>query len=57
MDEAHIAVGTGEGLWTVVTLDIDELREIAEGLVLRDFTHDECRTYRISSCAVDNGGE
>ncbi|UCG40478.1 MAG: protein kinase [Acidimicrobiia bacterium] len=52
VDEAHVAVGTGEGLWTVVTLDIDELREIAEGMVLRDFTPDECRTYRIGSCAT-----
>ena len=52
VDETHIAVGTDEGLWTVVTLDVDELITIAQAMVLRDFTPEECRTYLVESCSA-----
>jgi hypothetical protein len=51
VDDLHIAVGTRDGLWTVVTLDIDELQDLAGAQLVRDFSPDECRTYRIESCA------
>ena len=51
IDEDHIAVATREGLWTVVTLDLEELRWIARDQLHRELTADECRTYRIESCS------
>lgn len=57
IDDEHVAVVTADGLWTVVTLDLDELRSLARGQLHRDFTADECNTYRIDSCAVGSGNE
>ena len=39
-----------EGVLRVWTLDIEELLEIAEARLTRDFTEDECRTYLHGPC-------
>ena len=50
-DEDHIAVGTGQtGMWTVLTLDINEALARAAGQLTRGFTDEECRVYRIDPC-------
>jgi len=50
LDDFHIAVGTRDGLWTVLTLDAAELVELARDEVRRDFTVNECALYHIESC-------
>jgi WD40 repeat protein len=50
LDEAHVVLGTATGLWTTVTLDLDELEHLAASRLTRGFTVDECETYRIDPC-------
>jgi WD40 repeat protein len=50
LDDAHIVVGTSEGLWTVLSLDVEEVLEAAEEKLTRTFTSEECDTYRIDPC-------
>jgi WD40 repeat protein len=50
LDEAHVVVGTASGLWTTITLDLDELKDLAASRLTRGFTADECETYRIDPC-------
>ncbi|HVR33737.1 MAG TPA: WD40 repeat domain-containing protein, partial [Acidimicrobiia bacterium] len=50
LDEAHIVVGTATGLWTTITLDLDELKDLAASRLTRGFAPEECETYRIDPC-------
>jgi WD40 repeat protein len=50
LDEAHLVVGTSGGLWTTLTLDLDELVELARSRVTRGLTLEECALYRIEGC-------
>lgn len=49
-DESHVVVGTSEGLWTTLTLDIEELRDLAESRRTRSFDVEECAAYLIEPC-------
>ena len=50
LDEAHIVIGSATGLWTTITLDLDELKDLAASRLTRGFTAEECETYRIDPC-------
>jgi WD40 repeat protein len=50
LDESHIVVGTATGLWTTITLDLGELKDLAVSRLTRGFTAEECVTYRIDPC-------
>ena len=50
LDEEHILVATATGLWTTLTLDTDELTDLARSRLTRYFTPEECTTYRIEDC-------
>jgi WD40 repeat protein len=50
LDEEHLLVGTSGGLWTVLTLDVDELIDLARSRLTRGFTSQECAAYRIDPC-------
>jgi WD40 repeat protein len=51
LDDQHILVGTSTGVWTIITLDVEEMMELARQRLTRDFTSDECALYRIERCA------
>lgn len=53
LDESHIVVGTSEGLWTTLTLNVEELRQLAASRLTRGFTTEECNDYRIDPCPTD----
>jgi WD40 repeat protein len=51
VDDQHLAIGTQQGLVAVLTLDLDELVDIARSRVSRTFTDQECQTYlQVESC-------
>jgi WD40 repeat protein len=50
LDEAHIVIGSATGLWTTITLDLEELKDLAASRLTRGFTAEECETYRINPC-------
>jgi WD40 repeat protein len=50
LDETHIVIGSATGLWTTITLDLEELKDLAVSRLTRGFTADECETYRIDPC-------
>jgi WD40 repeat protein len=50
LDETHIVIGAATGLWTTITLDLDELKDLAVSRLTRGFTAEECETYRIDFC-------
>lgn len=50
LDEAHILIGAATGLWTTITLDLEELKGLAVSRLTRSFTAEECETYRIDPC-------
>jgi WD40 repeat protein len=50
LDETHLVLGTTTGLWTTVTLDLEELKDLAVSRLTRGFTAEECETYRIDPC-------
>lgn len=50
LDSTHIVVGTSQGLWTTLTLEVGELRELATSRLTRGFTADECATYHVDPC-------
>jgi WD40 repeat protein len=50
LDETHIVIGAATGLWTTITLDLDELKNLAVSRLTRGFTANECETYRIDPC-------
>jgi WD40 repeat protein len=50
LDENHIVIGAATGLWTTITLDLDELKDLAVSRLTRGFTAEECETYRIDPC-------
>lgn len=50
LDDTHIAVGTTTGLWTTLTLDLDELTDLALSRLSRSFTPEECAIYKIDPC-------
>jgi WD40 repeat protein len=50
LDETHIVVGAATGLWTTITLDLEELKDLAVSRLTRGFTAEECQTYRIDPC-------
>jgi WD40 repeat protein len=50
LDETHIVIGAATGLWTTITLDLEELKELAVSRLTRGFTAGECETYRIEPC-------
>jgi WD40 repeat protein len=52
IDDEHILVGTSTGVWTIITLDVDEMMTLARSRLTRDFTPDECEIYRIERCAA-----
>ncbi len=51
LDETHIVIGSATGLWTTITLDLEELKDLAVSRLTRGFTAEECETYRIDPCA------
>jgi WD40 repeat protein len=50
LDETHIAIGASTGLWTTVTLDLEELKGLAISRLTRGLTAEECDTYSIDPC-------
>ena len=50
LDETHIVIGAATGLWTTITLDLEELKDLAVSRLTRGFTAEECQTYRIDPC-------
>lgn len=50
LDETHIVIGAATGLWTTITLDPEELKDLAVSRLTRGFTAEECETYRIEPC-------
>ncbi|HKX74953.1 MAG TPA: WD40 repeat domain-containing protein, partial [Acidimicrobiia bacterium] len=50
LDDTHIVVGNTQGLWTTLTLDLDELIDLAVSRLTRSFTPEECEVYRINPC-------
>ena len=50
LDETHIVIGTATGLWTTITLDLEELKNLAVSRLTRGFTAEECEAYRIDPC-------
>lgn len=50
LDETHIVIGAATGLWTTVTLDLEELKDLAVSRLTRSFTPEECEVYRIDPC-------
>jgi hypothetical protein len=50
LDETHIVIGAATGLWTTITLDLEELKDLAVSRLTRGFTAEECETYRIDPC-------
>ncbi|MEX2624743.1 MAG: TIR domain-containing protein [Acidimicrobiia bacterium] len=50
LDETHIVIGAATGLWTTITLDLEELKDLAVSRLTRGFTAEECETYRIALC-------
>ena len=50
IDDEHLVVGTQWGLWTTITLNTDELVDIALDRLTRGLTTEECATYRIDPC-------
>ena len=49
-DENHVVVGNTEGLWTTLTLDVDELVDLALSRLTRGFSVEECEVYLIDPC-------
>ncbi len=47
LNGSHLIVGSDEGEWVVLTLDVDELAAQARDRVKRDFTPNECSLYRL----------
>ena len=50
LDEETLAVGTGNGPWTVITLDTDRLLDAVKDSLERGFTDAECSLYEIEPC-------
>ena len=50
LDDDHLAVGTSFGRWTTISLDLDELVEIATSRLTRELEEEECATYRVDPC-------
>jgi WD40 repeat protein len=54
LDERHVLVTETTGPVYVMTVDVDELLEIARSRVTRDLTDEECRTYlHVDACPSD----
>ena len=49
LDEEHIFVEF-QGLWTTISLDLDEVSELAIQRLTRGLTSDECASYRLDPC-------
>ncbi len=49
-DDQHLLVATETGLWTNITLDLEELVQLAQERLTRGFTPEECSAYRIDNC-------
>jgi WD40 repeat protein len=49
-DGEHLIAGDTAGTIQVLTLNVDELIDIATSRITRSFTDDECATYRIDPC-------
>ncbi|HVR32817.1 MAG TPA: BTAD domain-containing putative transcriptional regulator [Acidimicrobiia bacterium] len=53
-DDTGVLVGTDAGLVAVLTIDLDELVEIARSLLTRTLTDQECRTYlHLDACPAE----
>ena len=52
IDDEHVVVGTSEGLWTVLTLDLNELIGLSIDRLTRGFTPEECDRYAINPCPM-----
>ena len=52
IDDTTIVVGTSDGVWATVSLDVDELIAASRAGVGRTLTAQECATYRIEGCPV-----
>ncbi|MDJ0923108.1 MAG: BTAD domain-containing putative transcriptional regulator [Acidimicrobiia bacterium] len=50
LDEETLVVGTGNGPWTVMTLDPDRLVGAVKASLRRGFTEAECSLYEIDPC-------
>ena len=46
----EILVGTSDGSWATVSLDVQNLIDEVRASMLRGFTPQECLTYRIDPC-------
>jgi WD40 repeat protein len=51
-DGEHLIAGDTEGTIQILTLNIDELIDIAKSRITRSFTANECATYRIDPCPI-----
>ena len=51
LDDQHLVVGTSEGLWTTITLDLNELKELAESRLTRVLSETDCAVYRVEGCS------
>ena len=50
LDEETLVVGTGNGPWTVITLDPDRLLGVVKDSLQRGFKDSECSLYEIDPC-------
>ena len=50
LDEENLVVGTGNGPWTVLTIDSDRLLATVKASLSRGFTDAECSLYEIDPC-------
>ncbi|CAN5813356.1 hypothetical protein BH23ACT4_BH23ACT4_04250 [soil metagenome] len=55
LDDDQMVVGTGSGIWTIITFSTEGLVEIARARQPRSFTSNECVLYEIDPCPVGDG--
>ncbi len=54
-DEETILIGTNDGLWARISLDVNDLVARTRASITRTFTPQECLTYRIDPCPTLDG--
>jgi WD40 repeat protein len=50
LDDLHLVVGTANGPWTTITLDPNELADVARERLRRSFTSTECEFFDVDPC-------
>jgi serine/threonine protein kinase/DNA-binding SARP family transcriptional activator/WD40 repeat protein len=55
IDEAEVLIGTTDGVWATMSLDVDALILAAREGAARQLSDQECLTYRIDPCGSESG--